>query len=82
MRMLRKQKGEKFDVGRVLPMKNSSTKSFYERLDKFIKALYADGTVGRWERRREIEAAERNRRGLNRKIREEKVIRECLKDRV
>jgi hypothetical protein len=53
-------------------------KTFFVTLDNFVKEIYADGTAERWERQREIAAVEKNRRRLNRKIREEKIILECL----
>jgi SAM-dependent MidA family methyltransferase len=53
-------------------------KSFFITLDEFVKEFYADGTAARWKRQREIATVEKNRRKLNRKIREEKVILDCL----
>jgi hypothetical protein len=53
-------------------------KDFFIALDEFVKELYTDGTVARWEHQRKLAATTMNRRKLNRKIREEKVILRCL----
>jgi hypothetical protein len=53
-------------------------KNFFATLNDFVRELHTNGTTERWERQRKIAAVEKNRRRLNRKIREEKVILECL----
>jgi hypothetical protein len=59
-------------------LKAPQTKTFFTALDDFVKEIYADGTAGRWERQRKMAAVEKNRRKLNRKIKEEKAIQYCL----
>jgi hypothetical protein len=56
----------------------SPQNNFFITLNEFIKELYADGTVARWKRQRKIATVEKNRRKLNRKIREEKATLDCL----
>ncbi|MDR1046632.1 MAG: hypothetical protein LBL64_02575 [Treponema sp.] len=53
-------------------------KNFFAALDDFVQELHANGTAERWERQRKMAAVERNRRKLNRKIKEDKVILDCL----
>jgi hypothetical protein len=55
-----------------------SSRYFFKALDNFVKGLYADGTIERWEQQRKMAAVKRNRRRLNRKIKEGKMIRHFL----
>jgi hypothetical protein len=52
--------------------------TFFVALDDFVQELHTNGTAERWEWQRKIAAVEKNRRKLNRKIKEEKVILDCL----
>ena len=53
-------------------------RDFQSQLDKFIGWMEKSGMLGRWERQREIDEVRRNLRRLNKKIREERIILECL----
>jgi hypothetical protein len=53
-------------------------KNFFADLEDFVQELHTNGTAERWERQRKIAAVEKNRRKLNQKIREEKIILKCL----
>jgi hypothetical protein len=62
-------------------MKTKPKGDFYKAIDSFVEGLYKDGTVKRWEHDRKMAVVERNRRRMNRKIKEEKIIMECLKEK-
>jgi len=52
--------------------------SFQSQLDDFIDWMEKDGMLDRWAKQREIDGVKKKRRRLNKKIRDEKIIIECL----
>jgi hypothetical protein len=58
--------------------KTGKKQGIYQLLDQFIDDLYSDGTVKRWEEQREIVKVSRKHQQLNRSIKENQVIMDCL----
>jgi len=52
--------------------------SFQEQLDEFIGWMEKDGMLDRWARQKEIDRVKKNRRQLNKKIREVQSVLECM----
>ena len=48
----------------------AKAKNFQARLNDFIRWMEKDGMLARWERQRKNDEVQRNRRRLNKKIRE------------
>lgn len=55
-------------------------KSFHDRLDEFVVWMENDGTFVRWKKKKVLADLKRNRRKLNKKIRETAVIIKVIKE--
>jgi hypothetical protein len=53
-------------------------KGFQEQLDDFITWMEKDGMLDRWAKQKEIDGVKKNRRRLNKLIRNEKIIMEAM----
>jgi hypothetical protein len=53
-------------------------KSMEEVLGPVLNEIRLEGLLARWERERELKKVRKNRRNLNRSIRENKAIKETL----
>ncbi len=56
----------------------AAEKDFYSQLHDFIDWMEKDGMLDRWERQKKNDEVQRNRRRLNKKIREKSIVLECL----
>jgi cell division protein FtsB len=58
----------------------SKENEFQSSLDNFIAWMGKDGILSRWERQQKIDGVSKERRKLNKKIRETEAINETLEE--